>query len=233
MDSLSINGTLSFTGSQLNAYIQKLGWTIDPSTSVVAIPPNPDNQIEATIVQESVKLPRTSIFPYFRVCWNPSYRARKGYCTLCRKNIALYSPDNNYLVLFITSSKCLSTQNVHCRILLHSRSQHYHRYQSSWIEWQGEYVVYALELVPQSSSCYENYIIGCFSSGRIRIDSSTIRPEHVWLSWKVTCTCILPGATSCIRNLAGRADILRVSIRTVVASNRKVHLLPYVFACPQ
>jgi len=49
---------LDLTGSQLNAYIQKLGWTIEPSTSVVAIPPNPDNQIEATIVQESVKLPQ-------------------------------------------------------------------------------------------------------------------------------------------------------------------------------
>jgi translation initiation factor 3 subunit K len=62
---LLIDNVLSFTGSQLNAYIQNLGWTIDPSTSVVAIPPNPDNQIEATIVQESVKLPRTSIIPYF------------------------------------------------------------------------------------------------------------------------------------------------------------------------
>ena len=68
MDSLLIDCTLSFTGSQLNVYIQKLGWTIDPSTSVVAIPPNPDNQIEATIVQESVKLPRKSISPIFDVC---------------------------------------------------------------------------------------------------------------------------------------------------------------------
>ena len=63
-----IDGILSFTGSQLNAYIQKLGWTIDPSTSVVAIPPNPDNHIEATIVQESVKLPRASICPYSKAC---------------------------------------------------------------------------------------------------------------------------------------------------------------------
>jgi len=49
---------LDLTGSELNAFIKKLGWTIDPSTSVVTIPPNPDNQIEATIVQESVKLPQ-------------------------------------------------------------------------------------------------------------------------------------------------------------------------------
>ena len=107
MDFLLIDGTLSFTGPQLNTYIQKLGWTIDTSTSVVAVPPNPDNQIEATIVQESVKLPRTSIFTYFKSCSNPSCRACKGYCTFCRKNIALYSSDNNYLVLFLTSSKCL------------------------------------------------------------------------------------------------------------------------------
>jgi hypothetical protein len=66
MDFLLIDGTLFFTVSQLDAYIQKLGWTIDPAASVVVIPPNPDNQIEATIVQESVKLPRTSISPYFK-----------------------------------------------------------------------------------------------------------------------------------------------------------------------
>ena len=97
---------LSFTGSQLNAYIQKLGWTIDPSTSVVAIPSNPDNQIEATIVQESVKLPRESIIPYFKAYSNPSCRARKGYCTFCRTNIALYSLDNNRIVLFLNAAKC-------------------------------------------------------------------------------------------------------------------------------
>jgi hypothetical protein len=50
-----------------------------------------------------------------------------------------------------------------------------------WIQRQGEYVVYVLELVPQSrNGSYENYIIGPFSSGRI--SSFTIRPEHVWLS---------------------------------------------------
>ena len=91
MDFFFNDGALSFTGSQLNAYILKLGWTIDPSTSVVAIPPNPDNQIEATIVQESVKLPRTSVIPYFEACSNSSYRTRKGYCKFCHKNIALYS----------------------------------------------------------------------------------------------------------------------------------------------
>lgn len=46
------------TGPDLTAYIQKLGWAVDPSTSVVSIPPNPDNQIEATVVQEAIKLPQ-------------------------------------------------------------------------------------------------------------------------------------------------------------------------------
>ncbi|KAF9015333.1 armadillo-type protein [Cyathus striatus] len=58
---ISINrlGTyLDLTGKALEVYIQKLGWSIDSSCSVVNIPPNPDNQIEATVVQESIKLPQ-------------------------------------------------------------------------------------------------------------------------------------------------------------------------------
>ncbi|KAF4623021.1 hypothetical protein D9613_001954 [Agrocybe pediades] len=49
---------LNLSGPALTAYVQKLGWSIDASTSVVSVPPNPDNQIEATVVQESVKLPQ-------------------------------------------------------------------------------------------------------------------------------------------------------------------------------
>ena len=104
-------------------------------------------------------------------------------------------------------------QNALYRILLHTRSQRIHRYRSSWIQWQGGYVVYVLELVvPQSRpwhGSYENYIIGPSSSGRI--SSSTIRPEHVRVSWKIISACILSGATSCIRNLWGRVDVLRIS----------------------
>ncbi|KAJ3503803.1 hypothetical protein NLJ89_g8269 [Agrocybe chaxingu] len=39
---------LGLTGAELGAYIQKLSWAVDPSTSVIIVPPNPDNQIEAT-----------------------------------------------------------------------------------------------------------------------------------------------------------------------------------------
>ncbi|CDO72321.1 hypothetical protein BN946_scf184977.g18 [Trametes cinnabarina] len=49
---------LDLSGTELNAYIEKLGWTIDASTGVVSVPPNPDNQIESTVVQENIQLPQ-------------------------------------------------------------------------------------------------------------------------------------------------------------------------------
>ncbi|KXN89864.1 Eukaryotic translation initiation factor 3 subunit K [Leucoagaricus sp. SymC.cos] len=49
---------LALSGDDLAKYVAKLGWTTDLATSVVNIPSNPDNQIEATIVQEAIKLPQ-------------------------------------------------------------------------------------------------------------------------------------------------------------------------------
>jgi len=49
---------LALTGDEFTEYVTKLGWTIDSTTSVVNVPPNPDNQITATVVQESIKLPQ-------------------------------------------------------------------------------------------------------------------------------------------------------------------------------
>jgi translation initiation factor 3 subunit K len=43
-------------GAQFDAYVAKLGWSVE--ASVVSIPPNPDNQIESTVVQENIKLPQ-------------------------------------------------------------------------------------------------------------------------------------------------------------------------------
>jgi translation initiation factor 3 subunit K len=43
-------------GQELEAYIAKLGWTVN--SLIVSIPPNPDNQIESTVVQENIKLGR-------------------------------------------------------------------------------------------------------------------------------------------------------------------------------
>ena len=52
--------TDSYIGEELPAFVEKLGWTLDASTGIVSIPPNPDNQIESTIVQENIQLPRES-----------------------------------------------------------------------------------------------------------------------------------------------------------------------------
>lgn len=41
-------------------YIEKLGWSIDASTSVVTVPPNLDNNPQSAVVQESIQLPRKS-----------------------------------------------------------------------------------------------------------------------------------------------------------------------------
>jgi translation initiation factor 3 subunit K len=66
---LDLSGTTLFAnskyllillGDDLVQYVEALDWTTDPTTNVVNIPPNPDNQIEATVVQEAIKLPRTS-----------------------------------------------------------------------------------------------------------------------------------------------------------------------------
>ncbi|KAF4572750.1 hypothetical protein EYR40_004168 [Pleurotus pulmonarius] len=51
---------LDLQGAELDAYVQKLGWAVDASTSMISIPPNPDNQIEATVVQENIKLPQVT-----------------------------------------------------------------------------------------------------------------------------------------------------------------------------
>ncbi|KAG8964533.1 hypothetical protein FRC03_001699 [Tulasnella sp. 419] len=51
---------LHLTGSDFDSYISSLGWTIDSSSGVVSIPPNPDNQIQATVIREDIQLPQLS-----------------------------------------------------------------------------------------------------------------------------------------------------------------------------
>ena len=46
---------------ELENYIARLGWKFDTSAGVVEVPPNPDNQIASTVVQEDIKLQR--MFP--------------------------------------------------------------------------------------------------------------------------------------------------------------------------
>ncbi|KAF7306667.1 Eukaryotic translation initiation factor 3 subunit K [Mycena indigotica] len=45
---------LDLNGTDLAAFVQKKGWKME--AGVIEIPPNPDNQIEATVVQENIKL---------------------------------------------------------------------------------------------------------------------------------------------------------------------------------
>jgi translation initiation factor 3 subunit K len=47
-------------GVDLEEYIARLGWKFDSPTGVVEVPPNPDNQIASSVVQEDIKLQRTS-----------------------------------------------------------------------------------------------------------------------------------------------------------------------------
>jgi hypothetical protein len=54
------------TGQELEEYIARLGWKSDLSTGVVEVPPNPDNQIASTVVQEDIKLQRMSWLVFTR-----------------------------------------------------------------------------------------------------------------------------------------------------------------------
>jgi len=47
---------LDLEGEELEEYISRLGWKFDSTTGVVEVPPNPDNQIASTVVQEDIKL---------------------------------------------------------------------------------------------------------------------------------------------------------------------------------
>ncbi|KAL5534420.1 hypothetical protein ACEPAG_882 [Sanghuangporus baumii] len=49
---------LDLSGDDLVEYISSLGWGVDGS--VVTIPPNPDNRVEATVIRENVQLSQLS-----------------------------------------------------------------------------------------------------------------------------------------------------------------------------
>jgi translation initiation factor 3 subunit K len=56
INAVRLGSYLDLSGDDLVRYVEALGWTIDSTKNVVIIPPNPDNQIEATVVQETIKL---------------------------------------------------------------------------------------------------------------------------------------------------------------------------------
>jgi len=51
---------LNLNGDELESHIQKQGWARDKTTGIIRVPSNPDNQIEATVVQENIKLPQVA-----------------------------------------------------------------------------------------------------------------------------------------------------------------------------
>jgi translation initiation factor 3 subunit K len=58
IDRKRLGSYLELEGADLDQYVAQLGWTLDSATGVISIPPNPDNQIEATVVQESIEFPQ-------------------------------------------------------------------------------------------------------------------------------------------------------------------------------
>ncbi|KAI0053293.1 ARM repeat-containing protein [Auriscalpium vulgare] len=55
-----LSSYLDLEGADLEEYVTRIGWRLDSSTGVVELPPNPDNQISSTVVQEDIKLPQLS-----------------------------------------------------------------------------------------------------------------------------------------------------------------------------
>ncbi|KAG8990727.1 hypothetical protein FRB94_013152 [Tulasnella sp. JGI-2019a] len=51
-----LEGWLYLTGEPFDKYIARLGWIIDSKGTTVSIPPNADNQIQATVIREDVQL---------------------------------------------------------------------------------------------------------------------------------------------------------------------------------
>jgi len=51
-----LSSYLNLQGSDLHEFVRERGWMLKDST--VTLPPNADNQIEATVVQESIQMPQ-------------------------------------------------------------------------------------------------------------------------------------------------------------------------------
>ncbi|KAH7915369.1 ARM repeat-containing protein [Hygrophoropsis aurantiaca] len=53
-----LSSYMNISGSDLEEFASQQGWSLDSSTGVFTIPPNPDNQVGSVVVQENVKLPQ-------------------------------------------------------------------------------------------------------------------------------------------------------------------------------
>jgi translation initiation factor 3 subunit K len=79
---LSFTTLIHVVGEELEEYISRLGWKIDSTTGVVEVPPNPDNQIASTVVQEDIKLQRKfSVLSVVRALLTANNRTNKSYLT--------------------------------------------------------------------------------------------------------------------------------------------------------
>ncbi|KAH7924857.1 ARM repeat-containing protein [Leucogyrophana mollusca] len=58
IDSGRLGSYIDLSGSDVEEFASKQGWSLDASTGIFAIPPNPDNQVESVVVQENIKLPQ-------------------------------------------------------------------------------------------------------------------------------------------------------------------------------
>lgn len=58
INSQRLGSYVDLSGPELETWIAKQGWSLDSSTDVVSVPPNPDNQIESIVIQEHIKLPQ-------------------------------------------------------------------------------------------------------------------------------------------------------------------------------
>ncbi|KAI6007453.1 ARM repeat-containing protein [Pisolithus albus] len=47
---------VDLSGLELEAWIERQGWSLDTSTRTISIPSNPDNEIESVVIRENVKL---------------------------------------------------------------------------------------------------------------------------------------------------------------------------------
>jgi len=60
IDAKRLGNYLDLSGSDLESYVSRMGWTLDSAAQVVSIPPNPDNQVEASVVRESIEFRQLS-----------------------------------------------------------------------------------------------------------------------------------------------------------------------------
>jgi hypothetical protein len=104
---------IGILGVELEDYIARLGWKFDTSAGVVEVPPNPDNQIASTVVQEDIKLQRMFRLLSPATLLTPTYRTNKSHlaCHFGSVNLLFQKlPVNNiHLVVDIDEIKCRIT----------------------------------------------------------------------------------------------------------------------------